>query len=1522
MSTDGAFGRWYEASFLQTNRVASEDSPLRFFTTELGYRAFGPDAAWLSAFGAISPSEVKWVELRPGARLAHATMSFKLLRDLSLRILASGSGGASRRIEIWAPRPGGRGGWSRVSAASPGHLAEVEHLLSSADPETAGSAAYIGLDDSCAVAAFACGCCVGRERRGADSADTAMRPKHPRPRSRQTASSSDTDAHGDAATYGVAACCSLLGSATIVEQQRAEVGDPHGGSLTSSSSAARSWLPRLAVLLQQVNAVELLVPAPRDSGGAESSGDGAASASTTGAAASSCLAAAVLQAAGFTLPPDWSAAATSAAESSFAAAAGSPASPSAMMSGSSARPARADSLCFRVDDGSLLARLAPSLRLVHVVPASRAWTLPEGQWSGMAAAAGESSLSGVAGTDSGSGGPGGSGTVALPNAAAVATVLARHSLSAAALAAVLTHTGALGRTAAAPRALGAASVLGSPGAGKSASGPTMALPGDDYDDDNDDEGGGVVGAAAPAASRFEPASRLLQHRLDNSSAVPASATSSSSSDGDSTGTIQIAGGGSAGVIAGLRFYLLRSASSLVYDGTAAYSLLVLPPPARGGSGGSASGGGFVPSAPAGVPSTLFALLNRCFSRGGTRLLRAWLLAPLTDAAAIASRHDVLEGLLLGPGLRTALKKQLSAAVRGTRASGAGVADVDGIAARMARANAAASIAAASASTDAAGTASGGARSGRSAKGAPVTLRDVFLVYRLALGVQAAADLLAPHCGVDSAAASSSLSGGGAICLDGVTVAAEADPDADGYGGVYVSGPGAGAGSAADMPPRARAALTGLHAELTALATALAQVRALAEETLDLQLLIASKGRRLHVAPTFTPELTAAAAKREAADASLSAAADAARAALSGAARVPAAKILLAAAERGYGNVAWGTHLRVPPTMTKAVHAFMADRSAGSGAAGSAAAGGKSSAGSTTSRLAGGAGAASQLQTSSDGKRGTSSAAAPAAKRPRKVESDDDADDAGGDDADHGDDEADVVSVGSAATGDGDDDDDEPLAAAAAPGKASGGSGATVGSGAGRVRLIELGTRSDGFHFTTAALREASARHEAACAEYAALQAAVEAEIVAVACTHAPTVGALASCLARLDVHLAFADVVATSSASYCRPTMLPLETPRLSTTTAAARGAGAGPAATAGDVGDSGGHSRFATSGASCAGCDELRVEKMRHPLVELALAAGSGIAGFMAGAVATSYIPNRLHMRRPKQRQPELAMDGRSARGAGSSEFAAEDSSAAAASASAGTAPSSASTASAGCGPHLAVITGPSMGGKSTFMRSLALCAVLAQAGMFVPAQSATLPIFTHVFSRSGAADDPLAGLSSFTAEMGDLSVLLAHASPTSLVLLDELGRGTSAHEGFGIAAAVTEHLRDAVRCIALVATHFHELASLAEPAARGAGSMGTGSSASAPVSSAATAGAGTGAVLSAARYGCAHPPCFPAMNLHAEAFVDPAAGRLRLLYDMRPGPSARTLGVAIAELAGMPAAIVRDAKRELEASASAASK
>src|SRR5205814_3159351 len=127
---------------------------------------------------------------------------------------------------------------------------------------------------------------------------------------------------------------------------------------------------------------------------------------------------------------------------------------------------------------------------------------------------------------------------------------------------------------------------------------------------------------------------------------------------------------------------------------------------------------------------------------------------------------------------------------------------------------------------------------------------------------------------------------------------------------------------------------------------------------------------------------------------------------------------------------------------------------------------------------------------------------------------------------------------------------------------------------------------------------------------------------------------------------------------------------------------------------------------------------------------------------------------------------------------------------------------------------TGPYMAGKSTYLRQSALIVLLAQCGSFVPAERATVGLADRIFTRVGAHDDITSGMSTFMVEMTETAFILSHATRASLVILDEVGRGTSTYDGVSIAQAVVEYIHESPRlgCRTLFATHYHELTALAD--------------------------------------------------------------------------------------------------------------
>src|SRR5205085_5079412 len=130
----------------------------------------------------------------------------------------------------------------------------------------------------------------------------------------------------------------------------------------------------------------------------------------------------------------------------------------------------------------------------------------------------------------------------------------------------------------------------------------------------------------------------------------------------------------------------------------------------------------------------------------------------------------------------------------------------------------------------------------------------------------------------------------------------------------------------------------------------------------------------------------------------------------------------------------------------------------------------------------------------------------------------------------------------------------------------------------------------------------------------------------------------------------------------------------------------------------------------------------------------------------------------------------------------------------------------------RLVVLTGPNMAGKSTILRQVGLIVLMAQVGSFVPATRATIGLVDRLFTRVGASDNLVRGQSTFMVEMSETSAILNTATRRSLVLLDEIGRGTSTYDGVSIAWSVSEHLHNVVGCKTVFATHYHELTQLAD--------------------------------------------------------------------------------------------------------------
>jgi DNA mismatch repair protein MutS len=188
----------------------------------------------------------------------------------------------------------------------------------------------------------------------------------------------------------------------------------------------------------------------------------------------------------------------------------------------------------------------------------------------------------------------------------------------------------------------------------------------------------------------------------------------------------------------------------------------------------------------------------------------------------------------------------------------------------------------------------------------------------------------------------------------------------------------------------------------------------------------------------------------------------------------------------------------------------------------------------------------------------------------------------------------------------------------------------------------------------------------------------------------------------------------------------------------------------------------------------------------------------------------------------------------------------------------------------RIAVLTGPNMAGKSTYLRQVALIVLLAQVGSYVPARAARIGLVDRIFTRVGAQDDLAAGQSTFMVEMAETSAILAECTPRSLLILDEIGRGTSTYDGLAIAQAVIEYLHDdpGHRAKTIFATHYHELTALAgqRPHVR---------------------------------------------NYRMEVLEE--GNQIVFLRRVAPGGADRSYGVHVAELAGLPKSVIHRARQLL---------
>ncbi len=192
----------------------------------------------------------------------------------------------------------------------------------------------------------------------------------------------------------------------------------------------------------------------------------------------------------------------------------------------------------------------------------------------------------------------------------------------------------------------------------------------------------------------------------------------------------------------------------------------------------------------------------------------------------------------------------------------------------------------------------------------------------------------------------------------------------------------------------------------------------------------------------------------------------------------------------------------------------------------------------------------------------------------------------------------------------------------------------------------------------------------------------------------------------------------------------------------------------------------------------------------------------------------------------------------------------------------------------RIVLLTGPNMAGKSTYLRQVALVTLMAQIGSFVPARYAEIGLVDRIFTRVGAEDDIASGKSTFMVEMEETATILHHATPHSLVILDEIGRGTSTYDGLAIARAVVEYLHNEVRARTLFATHYHELSAMAEE--------------------------------------------LSSLRVYTIAISEDEQGNIVFLHRVVLGSADRSYGVHVARLAGMPPAIIERARvvlRQLEA-------
>lgn len=188
----------------------------------------------------------------------------------------------------------------------------------------------------------------------------------------------------------------------------------------------------------------------------------------------------------------------------------------------------------------------------------------------------------------------------------------------------------------------------------------------------------------------------------------------------------------------------------------------------------------------------------------------------------------------------------------------------------------------------------------------------------------------------------------------------------------------------------------------------------------------------------------------------------------------------------------------------------------------------------------------------------------------------------------------------------------------------------------------------------------------------------------------------------------------------------------------------------------------------------------------------------------------------------------------------------------------------------EILLITGPNMSGKSTYMRQIALTVILAQIGCFVPAREAELPVFDRIFTRIGAADDLISGQSTFMVEMLEAKNAIANATERSLILFDEIGRGTSTYDGMALAQAMIEYIHDEIGAKTLFSTHYHELTALSAELGK-------------------------------------------LQNVHVSAMEQ--NGKVVFLHKIKEGPADKSYGIHVAKLAGLPEQVIRRAEKILHA-------